>query len=225
MAYHARTGEEEKYYEVTTVTNIHDVTRSSTQTTQGAAARSTNKRHLGGVYTSIFLAAAAPCFVIFIVIGVLIGLTFAYRVDISPGHPGLSFSTSSSGPSGISVWIDEAKDFEANGGRNAYLIQFNPSSLTTIASWTAKLIPYLSSAMMALAAFFAADHIRRMKSSYGQSSDKKLAPQQMSILVGLLSGGMDQLWNALYCRFKTGMRFQDPTPIVFTTLVVTTVLG
>lgn len=178
-------------------------------------------KNIKGAYLSIVLAAGAPCIIVASICGVLLGLTFAHRVILEPGWPELRPFISPNTTS--TSLLTQAESLGENGGSRAYYIQFNPSSLTTIASWTGKVIPYLSSATMALAAFFAADHIRE-KSRTGRD-EELLTPHQLSLLLGLLSGGAEQLWDTVRYRYRRGRHLPKPIPLVFTTLSITILLG
>jgi hypothetical protein len=177
-------------------------------------------KHIRGAYMSIFLAAAAPCVVVFIVSGVLIAMTLGTNIGPNTGLPALDLPSASSASGSL---LTKLRSFTKTGGTDAYYIDFNPSSLTTIASWTGKLIPYLSSAMMGLAGFFVANHIRQ--ASRAGQTDKLLTPEQMALVLGLLSGGLQQLWEVMRYRSRRGSKLQEPIPIATVALVFTTALG
>ncbi|KAM0264323.1 hypothetical protein ACHAQJ_000813 [Trichoderma viride] len=113
--------------------------------------------------------------------------------------------------------------FFETGGSGVYYVHFNPSSLSTLASATGKLIPYFSSAVTGLAAFFAADSIRKM--SLKEQNDELLTPKQMSLLLGLLFNGWTGLWDSICYRVKRGSKFNGPLVGVVATLTFTTILG
>ncbi|RFU80225.1 sugar transport [Trichoderma arundinaceum] len=175
------------------------------------------KKSNAGVYASILLAAIAPSVIIFSITGALIGLTLNNRVTINTGLPDLQIApalrSNSSGDDG---------SFVTTGGPNAFYINFNPSSLTTIASGTGKLIPYLSSTVMGLAAFLAADTVRKMSQEDG---GKLLSPKQLALLLTLLTGGWEALWKATQYKSKKGSKLKAPVGSALTILVVTTLLG
>ena len=185
--------------------------------------REKDAKNTSGAYLSILLAAGIPFVIVATICGVLLGLTFANRVILEPGWPELQLAAASPNSSSSTSLLTQAESLKENGGSGAYYIHFNPSSLTTIASWTGKVIPYLSSATMALAAFFAADHIRQ-KSRTGRD-EELLTPHQLSLLLGLLSGGAEQLWDTVRYRCKRGRHLPKPIPVVFTALCVTMLLG
>lgn len=178
-------------------------------------------KNVKGAYLSIILAAGVPCVIVATICGVLLGLTFANRVILAPGWPELQLSISPNTTS--TSLLAQAKSFGETGGSGAYYIQFNPSSLTTIASWTGRVIPYLSSGTMGLAAFFAANQLRE-KSQTGRD-EELLTPHQLSLLLGLLSGGVEQLWDTLRYRCRRGRHLPKPIPLVFATLSITMLLG
>lgn len=122
---------------------------------------------------SIICPAAIPCIIAFAVSGVL-SLTVTHHVTIETGWQELQLprnTTSSSLPA-------QARTLRDDGGSGAYYTQPNSSSLTTIASWTGKVIPYLSSSVMALVVFFAASHI--LQASRSGRDEALLTPHQLA---------------------------------------------
>lgn len=204
-------------HEFYTPANMATSKYSIIQKGEKGVAEKKDQKHGTGVYFSILLAAAVPCLFLLTMAGLLIGLTFRNRVTINPGLPELqSDVTSPSQRSNLSSFFE-------TGGSSAYYIHFNPSSLSTLASGAGKLIPYLSSAVTGLAAFFAADSIRQM--SLKEQNDKLLTPKQMSLLLGLLFSGWMGLWDSIRYRAKKGSKFNGPLLGVFATLTFTTLLG
>jgi hypothetical protein len=192
---------------------------SNLQNTEVVATEEENGKSRSGAYTSIILAAAIPSLLVLSVTGVLLGLTLKNRVIINPGLPELKASPSSSNTASPNNFDNLVQ----TGGANAYYINFNPSSLTTIASVTGKFIPYLSSAVTGIAAFFAANSIH--KTTQREQDAKLLTPKQMSILLGLLLSGWQGTWDSICYRAKRGNRFNGPLLAVVITLTVTTLLG
>ncbi|KAH8124602.1 hypothetical protein FP744_10006389 [Trichoderma asperellum] len=192
---------------------------SNLQKAEVAANKEENKKPRIGAYTSILLAAAIPSLLVLSVTGVLIGLTLKHRVIINAGLPELQTS-----PSGNNT--ARSNNFDSliqTGGPNAYYIEFNPSSLSTIGSVTGKFIPYLSSAVTGIAAFFAANTIHKI--TQNEQDAKLLTPKQMSILLGLLLSGWLGMWDSICYRAKRGNRFNGPLLAVVITLTFTTLLG
>lgn len=113
--------------------------------------------------------------------------------------------------------------FRQNGAP-AYYVDFNPSTITTIASLTSRVIPYLSSPIMALLAFFAASHI--VQKSQNRDVDHLLDPKQMAILIGLLDGNeMGPMKDALAYSWRMKRILSAPLPATFTASFLITFLG
>ncbi|UKZ69335.1 uncharacterized protein TrAtP1_010344 [Trichoderma atroviride] len=192
---------------------------SNLQKAEVAVTEKQDEKPRTGAYTSIILAAAIPSLLVLSVTGVLIGLTLKHRVIINTGLPEFQAAPSSSNTAPSSNFDSLVQ----TGGSNAYYIDFNPSSLTTIASVTGKFIPYLSSAVTGIAAFFAANTIHKI--TQNEQDAKLLTPKQMSIMLGLLLSGWQGTWDSICYRVKKGNRFNGPLLAVFITLTVTTLLG
>ncbi|KAH8121968.1 hypothetical protein FP744_10009199 [Trichoderma asperellum] len=171
-------------------------------------------------YISIVLLAAAPSIILSAATALLIAFTFRNRVTLSDGAGELQVPHQSDNLSLISRTMT---DFVKDGGTNAYYVQLNPSTLTTIASITGKFVPYLSSAIMGLVALFAADFVR--KASQKEQEDKLLTPNQLTILVGLLSGGLDGLWKATRARANMGGKIVAPVSYTLAIFIIITVLS
>lgn len=192
---------------------------SNLQKAETAVTVKEDKKPRVGAYTSILLAAAIPSLLVLSVTGVLIGLTLKHRVKINAGLPELQAP-----PSGNNTApLNNFDSLVQTGGSNAYYIDFNPSSLSTIASVTGKFIPYLSSAVTGIAAFFAANSIHKITQS--EQDAKLLTPKQMSILLGLLLSGWQGMWDSICYRAKRGNRFNGPLLAIVITLTFTTLLG
>jgi hypothetical protein len=190
------------------------------QKAEEGVAKEKDQKDSANPYFSILLAVALPSLIILSMVGLLIGLTFRNRVTINPGLPELQ-------PSDISITTRTTRSnmssFFETGGSGVYYVHFNPSSLSTLASATGKIIPYFSSAATGLAAFFAADYIRKM--SLKEQNDKLLTPKQMSLLLGLLFNGWKGLWDSIRYRVKSGSKFNGPLMGVVATITFTTILG
>ncbi|KAL6897533.1 hypothetical protein GGI43DRAFT_409343 [Trichoderma evansii] len=171
-------------------------------------------------YISIVLLAAVPSIILSVAIALLIVFTFRNRVTLSHGSDELQTPHLSDNSSLISRNIT---DFIKDGGTNAYYIRFNPSTLTTIASISGKFVPYLSSAIMGLAALFAADFVQ--KTSQREQNDRLLTPNQLTLLVALLSGRVEELWKATRARANIGGKFGAPISHTLTIFIIITVLG
>ncbi|PON24581.1 hypothetical protein TGAM01_v206511 [Trichoderma gamsii] len=184
----------------------------------------TVKKHKKGnstkAYISIVLLAALPSIILSAATALLIVFTFRNRVILSDGSSELQTPHTTGNSSLASKTV---REFIKTGGSDAYYIQFNPSTLTTIASITGKFVPYLSSAIMALAALFAADFVQ--KTSQKEQNDKLLTPNQLSLLVGLFSGRLEELWKAGRARKSIGGKFVAPISSTLTILIIVSALG
>lgn len=181
-----------------------------------------HQKRLGGAIVSIIVAAAVPVIIIFLITGLLIGLMVAHHVTIHSGWQELQAHHSHENKS--SSILAQARSLKHLGGSGAYYVHFNPSSLTTIASSTGKVLPYLSSSIMALVAFFAADHI--LRASRSGRDEALLTPHQLTLLLGLLSSGTEHLYDTARYRFSArGRRLKKPVPDAFIALGAVTFLG
>lgn len=185
-----------------------------------ATVKDHKKTNTASAYLSIVLLAAVPSIIFSAATTLLIVFTFRNRVTLSDGSGELQIPHPSDNSSLVSKTISH---FIKTGGSDAYYIRFNPSTLTTIASITGKFVPYLSSAIMGLVALFAADFVQ--KTSQKEQNDKLLTPNQLALLIGLLSGRLEQLWKATRARANMGGKFGTPISYTLTILIIVTVLG
>ena len=111
---------------------------------------------MDGAFLSIICSAAIPCGLILIIGGALIGAVLSTQINRNEGYPELHLAAKSTTSNVTSTLATRLNTFKKTGGDQAFFIHFNPSSLTAIATLTGKVIPYLSSSIMALVAFFAA---------------------------------------------------------------------
>ncbi|KIW50243.1 hypothetical protein PV05_11850 [Exophiala xenobiotica] len=198
-----------------TVTPVNDdpVSLESDTVRPGRDLRSAIYTIVGGV--------ALPCIPIIIVSAVLLYFIFKHRVVPRAGWPELYVPTDNPGISNITDFI---KEIRHDGGRPAYYVAYNPSTITTIASWTGRVIPYLSSSIMALLAFFAARHIV-LKSKHGHHTELP-TPEQLTLLISLLGGsGFSPLKDTLLYRWGRKERLVAPLPAAFAALFIITLLG
>lgn len=180
------------------------------------------ERHLAQAIWTIVCGVALPCIPIIVVSTVLLVVIFKYRVVPRDGWP--EFYVEPSADDGINNVTDLIYAIRKEGGAPAYYVDYNPSTITTIAGWTSRVVPYLSSSIMALVAFYAARNIV-VKSKRGKH-DELPTPKQLTILIGLLSGsGWSPLKEALTHRWGTKERLVAPLPAAFTVLAMISVLG
>jgi hypothetical protein len=177
---------------------------------------------MNGAFLSIICSATIPCGLVLIIFGALIGVILGFRIDRNEGYPELKLATTLTVSS--ATLATKLSDFKKNGGTHAFFIDFNPSSLTAIATLTGKIVPYLSSSVMALIAFFAARRI--VMNSNDMSSDHLLSPHQLSILIELLGGSTySPLNNCVQYHIKNNSKWVNPLPLAFTALALVTSLG
>jgi hypothetical protein len=171
---------------------------------------------------AIVTGVALPCLPILVILAVLIAVIFEHRIKPWEGFAELALnSTGTAAKDHLTATIF---DIRHNGGSNAYLVRYNPSTLTTIASWTSRIIPYLTSSIMALVAFFAARHIVQQSK---RGEDAVLPdPEQLTILISLLGGsGLSPLKDTLIYRWLKKERLVSPVPAVAWILAFITFLG
>ncbi|KIX96774.1 uncharacterized protein Z520_07494 [Fonsecaea multimorphosa CBS 102226] len=177
---------------------------------------------MDGAFLSIVFSAAIPCGLIIVVTAILLGVIYVNKVDTYTGwselHVGQNGTNTSTG-----VWA-AINSWKKHGGNAALFVNFNPSSLTAVASLTGKIIPYLSSSIMALVAFFVARRIILVsKDSQGHELP---TPRQMSLLIQLLGGNSyGPLKDTVHYHIKHKKRWISPIPHAFSALAAVTALG
>lgn len=178
-------------------------------------------RNIRNAIYTIVCGAALPSIPILAITTALLYVIFKNRVIPRPGWPELYTNAAQEGHQNITSWITKIKQ---QGGDPAYYVAYNPSTITTISAWTGRVIPYLSSSIMALVAFFAARHIVH-KSKHGNGDDLP-TPEQLTILINLLNGsGFGPLKDAVMYKYGRRKQLIAPVPAAFTALAVITLLG
>ncbi|KAK4943190.1 hypothetical protein LTR10_017214 [Elasticomyces elasticus] len=169
-------------------------------------------RDLKQAIYAIVGGVALPCIPIIVVSAVLLYVIFKHRIV-----PREAKATTDN----VTALI---KEIRHQGGNAAYYVEYNPSTITTIASWTGRVIPYLSSSIMALVAFFAARHIV-IKSKHGDHTQLP-TPEQLTLLISLLGGsGFGPLKETALYRWGRKEKLVAPLPAAFAALGVITLLG
>jgi hypothetical protein len=172
------------------------------------------------IYT-IVGGVALPCIPIIVITAVLLYFIFKHRIVPVAGWPELYEAQKGVAIRNVTDFIHEIRH---EGGKPAYYVKYNPSTITTIASWTGRVIPYLSSSIMALVAFFAARHLV-LKSKHGHHTELP-TPEQLTILIGLLGGsGFGPLRDTVLYRWGRKQRLVAPLPAAFAALAIITALG
>ena len=123
-------------------------------------------RNITQAVWTIVCCVALPCVPIVVLSTILLYSMFRHRLILPPGWPELQIYNKTSHRSATQL----VQEFRQGGGGPAYYMQYNASTITTIASWSGRVIHYLSSSIMALVAFYAARHMV-LKSRYGDGSD------------------------------------------------------
>jgi hypothetical protein len=194
------------------------------QADQPAQSNPEPAERMDGAFLSIICSAAIPCGLILIIGGALIGVILGTQINRNEGFPELHLAANSTTSNITSTLATRLNTFKKTGGDKAFFIHFNPSSLTAIATLTGKIIPYLSSSIMALVAFFAAR--RLVLNSKSANSEQLLSPHQLSILIELLGGSTyTPLTNCVKHHVKNKQRWIKPLPVAFTALATVTALG
>ena len=177
-------------------------------------------RNLKAAIWTIVCGVALPCIPVIVISGALLGMVLGSQADDVTGLPELALPVDHKtchGVIGCVGWLRH------NAGP-AYYVKMNPSTITTVASWTSRVIPYLTSSIMALVAFFAARRIVT-KSTKG-SGDDLPTPEQLTLLIDLLGGkGLEPLKDTLLHRWVHKRKLVDPIPLAFGALFSITMLG
>jgi hypothetical protein len=177
-------------------------------------------RNLKAAIWTIVCGVALPCVPVIIISAVLIYMVLGSEAPYMTGLPELEPPKNHTKRHGA---IECLSWFRHNAGPAYYVMQ-NPSTITTVASWTSRVIPYLTSSIMALVAFFAARRIVT-KSTKG-SGDDLPTPEQLTLLIDLLGGkGLEPLKDTLLHRWVHKRKLVDPIPLAFGALFSITLLG
>jgi len=179
-------------------------------------------RNLKAAIWTIVCGVGLPCIPVIAISCVLLYIVLHKRVRPTPGWSELELHVPENQPKSSGV-IDTVDWYRHNAG-SAYYVNENPSTITTVASWTSRVIPYLTSSIMALVAFFAARRIVT-KSKKGSGSDLP-TPEQLTLLIDLLGGkGFEPLKDTILHRWAHKRKLVDPIPLAFGSLFAITMLG
>jgi hypothetical protein len=179
---------------------------------------------MDGAFFSIICSSTIPCVLVLIFAGAFIGIILGTQFKRDDDYPELRRGETTLRSVGSTTVLDGLRSFKSTGGNAAFYINFNPSSLTAIAALTGKVLPYLSSSVMALVAFFAARRI--IINSRGTNTEKLLSPRQLSMLIELLNGSSYvPLWDCIKYHLTSKQKWISPLPSVFTALTTVTFLG
>lgn len=178
---------------------------------------------MDGAFVSIVFSAAIPCGLVILVTAILLGVIYGNKVKSYRGWRELDYYDSQGSTVQSGLWWT-INGWKKNGGELAVFIDFNPSSLTAIASLTGKIIPYLSSSIMALVAFFVARRIILISKS-GRAHELPTS-HQMSLLIQMLGGNSyGPLKDTVHYHIKNKKKWVSPIPHAFSALAAVTALG
>lgn len=174
-----------------------------------------------GALPDLFYGALLPCVPVVLVSTILLAIIFTHQVDLDLGWQQLK--TPEAGEVPNPSLRNLTLELSATGGDAAYYVRYNPSILVVIASWTSKIIPFITSSSMAVVAFFAGRRI------LDASRDNKFAqlptPHQMSILIKLLNGaGVMPLWETVLYKLQNHEHLVQPIPFAFGALSLVVIL-
>ena len=165
-----------------------------------------------GALPDLLYGALLPCLTVVLVSTLLLTLIFTHRVDLDPGWELLKAPTAQT-VSDSSIF-NRTLQLEATGGNAAYYIRYNPAILAAIASWTSKIVPFLTSSSMAIIAFFAGRRI--LDATRDNKTGQLPTPHQMSILIKLLSGdNAAPLWDTVVYKWQNHEHLVQPIPLAF----------
>ena len=165
-----------------------------------------------GALPDLLYGALLPCVPVVLVSTLLLAIIFTHRVDLDPGWQLLK-APAVGNVSDSSFW-NRTLELSATGGNAAYYIRYNPATLAAIASWTSKIIPFITSSSMAVIAFFAGRRI--LDATRDNKTGQLPTPYQMSILIKLLSGGDAlPLWDTIVYKWQHHEHLVQPIPLAF----------
>ena len=211
----------------TSSTKAPDVTenaidRSESLRSQSASTGNGPVVSMEGGLLDLMLGAFLPCVPVVVVTSLLLTLILYHRVEIDPGWPMLQTPTLANFSS-LGLANNTLKVQALHGGDAAYFVRYNPATLAAIASWSSKIIPFLTGSSMAVIAFFAGRRI--LDASKAKRPNDLPTPHQTSILIKLLSGaGAKPLWDTVVYRWQNHEHLAQPIPLAFNALLAIVVV-
>ena len=177
----------------------------------------TPKRNPHSAVLTIVLGVALPCIPILAITSALLCIIFSHRINVSEGVRELRLPHNHTYHDSLTK-ISRIRHY---GGTAAYYVHYNPTTITTIASWTSRVVPYLSSSIMALVAFFAARHMVARSKSGDDHGSQLPTPEQLSLLITMLGGsGFGPLKDTLVHKYRKKEKLMAPLPAAFSALLV-----
>lgn len=153
---------------------------------------------VSGGLNDIWLACAVISLPMMALSAILLGLIFYNRVNANG-----------------SILSDLQLSQVTNDDQNAYLVNFSSTRLITIASWTSSVAPLLPGFVMTLLSFPTARHFS--ESSQLRRVTSLPTPYQLSLYLGLLSGGMGSLWQ--WVKYKRWRQREEQASVVGTLVI------
>jgi hypothetical protein len=164
----------------TSTPNNHD---SLAQTTK---ARSTDMQapKIGGAILDITWALTCLSLPMLVLTAIFLGLVYGYEVSNKPGASTDLLGRTSSLQDG-----------------SAYYIDYSATRLITVSSWTSTVTSFTVTFIMVLASYPLAKDF--MKKSQSGAIESLPTTYQLSLIVGLLQGGLEPLWSWVrYCFWE-----------------------
>ena len=197
--------------------NVSEKAMEDTQTPASPTPSEDVLPTMSGGLLDLMMGAFLPCVPVVVVTSLLLTLILKNQVQIDPGWPMLQTPMDAN-------WSDPAvlnntlRAQVMRGGGSAYWVRYNPSTLAAIASWSSRIIPFLTGTSMAVIAFFAG---RRMINATRRRNTSQLpTPHQTSILIKLLSGsGAKPLWDVIVYKWQGHEKLVQPIPLAFGALL------
>ncbi|KAK3678469.1 hypothetical protein LTR78_001766 [Recurvomyces mirabilis] len=178
-------------------------------------------RDLKAAIWTIVRGVALPCIPIIAVSVALLAMVLTKRIKIESGWPELRLAAAVDDDH---TFAHKIRELRHEAGRWAYYTDRNPTTITTVASWTSRVLPYLTSSIMALVAFFAARSIATKSKHSG--GDDLPTPTEVTLLINLLSGkDLAPLKDTLLHRWAYKKKLADPIPLAFTASSLITFVG
>lgn len=168
-----------------------------------------------GTLPDLLYGGLLPCVPVVLVSTLLLTIILTHRVKLDRGWEQLIPSAAGNG-SDLS-FVNRTLELKVTGGDAAYLIRYNPAILAAIASWTSKILPFITGSSMAVIAFFAGRRI--LDATRDNQTGELPTPHQMSILIKLLSGnGAMPLWDTVWYKWQNHEHLVQPIPLAFCAL-------
>jgi hypothetical protein len=164
----------------------------------------------GGGKTVIFTTLTLIMVPMLGLAALLLGLVLANNVE----------KPANDAPTSTSLTLDLRAEFDSS----AFYVDFNPTTLVTIASWSSTVAPLLAVCAMMLVAFPLAQSLRDNSQTSGSNLP---TPFQFSMLLDSLSAGITPLWSVMsyWCWPHKDGKMPSNVRNALSVLAVFTILG